>query len=141
MPGSFYVDVSTQPIFNDPNEVEPYESGDYTARRQTEYPWLQMSTMLRDCTTLYWRVIGDVNQDDNNPVWGTPSEIHTFRVDTGQCPTATLTYIPPTIIPKITTAPYNPPPVSCSGLSESQCKSTPDSVWDDPSPTGAAFCR
>lgn len=128
MPQNFYIEVSTLPTFDNPNEVEPidpHESGDYTARRQTKYPWFQMSYMLRDCTTLYWHVMGENTVNENTYVYGTSSEIRTFQVDTGQCPTATPTRTRIPVLPTKTPTATPPPtsvPVNCSTLTtEDQC--------------------
>jgi hypothetical protein len=88
----FVVDISTTPTFDNPEWfVDPNVTGDYTDMTQTDYPWLNVDNILRDCTTYYWRVIGGTGQGNaaDPRVWGSYSDTQTFSVSIGACPTPT----------------------------------------------------
>ena len=122
MPLVFITQLSRNP---DLQSLQPglnsFTPADYSFYLQTNYPWLDMQTVsyggipaLPDCTTYYWRVmpgIGDGTYTERE--WGAWSEIHTFYVNSGTCPTPTPTRVPPTKTPTRTPTPTEvPEPVS-----------------------------
>jgi hypothetical protein len=120
-----------------------YAAEDYTFYRQTNYPWLDMETAgygglpaLPDCTTYYWRVrggIGDATYTER--VWGEWSGIQSFFVNSGTCPTATPTRIPPTKTPT-PTATLTPVVINCGDYKDPvSCESHSKCDWYIPPPS------
>ena len=111
----FVVEISTTPDFDDPEwYVDPSIPGDYTDMTQTNYPWLNVEYILRDCTRYYWRVIGGVGQGNaaDPRVWGTYSETRSFTVSSSSCPAPTVTL-----------------QVNCADLSQAACVDNPQCEW------------
>jgi len=125
MPTGFFLHYATSPDFDDPQTVikDWYTTDTYA----------QVPTPLLDCTTYYWRVRYRilVNFVEQPADW---SEVQSFFVDSGSCPTPTPkpVYIP--VMPTNTPIPYIPPPDPpdiCTGLNKETCQITPGCTWND----------
>lgn len=149
MPLVFKVEISTNPAFeNFQSGVIPNLPQDYTVIRQSDYPWMYVEYILRDCTEYYWRVTGGIGEGGEGGYreWGTPSGVRTFHVDQGQCPTPTPTLVP-TVVPVFPTdtpiivIPPTAVPVVCAGMDETQCKQhSQECEWVVPATT-APYCK
>jgi hypothetical protein len=127
MPLVFKTQLSRNP---DLASMEPgfysTDPADFSFDLQTNYPWLDMQTVgyggvpaLPDCTTYYWRVrggIGDATYTER--VWGEWSGIQSFFVNSGTCPTATPTRIPPTKTPVPTNTATPEPSIDCGSIGD-----------------------
>jgi hypothetical protein len=123
MPTVFWLEISTLPTFDNPQfSVYPIPTGDYTKQTQRNFPSAYIDYTLRDCTKYYWRVKG--GGYSNGGEWGNYSEVGTFSVNLGQCPTPTPTRVPATKTPTPTSSP-TPVPVTCEGLTMAECGSYP----------------
>lgn len=144
MPLVFMTQLSRTP---DLESLEPgfysTAAADYSFYLQTNYPWLDMQKVsyggipaMPDCTTYYWRVkagIGDGTYIER--VWGEWSGIQSFFVNSGTCPTATPTRIPPTKTPT-PTATLTPVVINCGDYKDPvSCESHSKCDWYIPPPT------
>jgi hypothetical protein len=119
--------------------LNSFAAADYSFYLQTNYPWLDMQTIsyggipaLPDCTTLYWRVLGGIGDATyTEREWGEWSEVQSFYVNSGSCPTPTP-------------VPYIPPPASplnCAELNAEQCAAAPGCEWIQVSREGSYACQ
>jgi hypothetical protein len=141
MPRIFLVQISTTPEFLDPQfYVNPGAGGDYTWTSQRNYPYAAVNYALRDCTKYYWRVQGGIFTSGGDGEWGAYSEVRSFSVDLGHCPTPTATLVPPTHTPTPT---ETPKPFTCAGLSHDGCTNHSDKCeWYQPvSSFNPPYCR
>ncbi|KAF0108912.1 MAG: hypothetical protein FD147_2332 [Chloroflexi bacterium] len=82
------------------NNFWSFSTLDYTVQPVLKYPWLDVSGFnswqpLPDCTRFYWRVIGTSYNDEAwIREWGEWSEVRSFYVNSGSCPTPTPTLTP-----------------------------------------------
>jgi hypothetical protein len=149
MPLVFMVEISTTADFANPQPyVAPSQPGDYTKITQRNYPYAYIDYTLRDCTKFYWRIKGGIDIN-NSREWGAYSEVGTFYVDFGQCPTPTPTATA-TRQPTLTSTPTNPPkptstpkPFTCTGLSQESCLAHADKcIWYVPlSHPESPYCK
>ncbi|MBA4375861.1 MAG: hypothetical protein C0401_06785 [Anaerolinea sp.] len=104
---------------------------------QTNYPWWSRYTttgsifpQLPDCSRIYWKVKGGVDTIGSQE-WGEWSEVRSFYVNSGSCPTPTPTSALPTRTPtRTSTATPEPVGVDCGSIKDSMiCDNHPACYW------------